>query len=443
MKFRFRGVNRPAALALGAVLVLLAGCGSNNNGGNNAGNSSNAGSKPLSTAAAATTTRSPSTAGAGATVAPGQAATPTRAVGAAATAAAASSPNAGTAKTAKIGVALSLTGGGAQYGATQKNGVQLAVDEINAGAVPGVKLDTVVDDDGSDKNQVINVYQKFITQDKVAAIIGPTLSAQAAAADPVAQQAKVPVLGVSNTAAGITDIGDFIFRDSLTEADVVPQTVQKSAARLGYKNVAVMYANDDTFSKSGYDAFKAALDKQGIKIADTETFSTNDKDFSAQLTKVRDAKPDAIIVSALLDPAVGIATQARKLGLTQPIVGGNGFNAPAFIQGAGAASENVIVGAAWNSASTNPLSQKFIQSYTAKFSAAPDQFAAQAYSGVYILAKAIQTANSTEHQAIRDALPKVKDFDTVLGTFNFNSSRDAQHPAVIQVVQNGQFVPLE
>jgi branched-chain amino acid transport system substrate-binding protein len=347
-------------------------------------------------------------------------------------------------KTVKIGAAFSLSQGAAQYGATQKNGAQFAVDEINtAGTIPGVKLELVIEDDASSKDQAITVFQKFITQDKVNAILGPTLSNSAVAADPAAQQAKVPVLAVSNTGTGVTEIGDFIFRDSLSEADVVPQTVAKSAAKLGYKSVAVLYANDDAFSKAGYDAFKAALDKQGVKIVDTETFSTNDKDFAAQLTKVKEAKPDAIVVSALLNPDIGIATQARQLGLTQPIIGGNGFNSPAFITNAGPAAEGVIVGGAWNISGGNALSQKFTAAYKAKFNADPDQFAAQAYAGVYILAQAIKSAGSTERQAIRDALPKLQNVDTVLGTFSFNEKRDAVHSAVIQVVKGGKFVPLD
>jgi len=440
MEFANRETRVLRAAAMIAAVVTLAACSSSSN--NTAQNASPAGAASVTraaTVAGASTASSPAATRATAAGTGSPAARPfTPATGSPAPAAGAAT------KTAKLGVAFSLTKGAAQYGATQKNGVQLAADEINAaGTVPGVKLDLAIEDDASDKDQGISVFQKFITQDKAVAIIGPTLSNVALAADPVAQQAKVPVLGVSNTGAGVTDIGDFIFRDSLTEADVVPQTVAKSSARLSYKSVAVMYANDDAFSTSGYNAFKSALDKAGIKIVDTETFSTNDKEFSAQLTKVKDAKPDAIVVSALLDPAIGISTQARKLGLAQPIVGGNGFNSPAFITGAGDAAENVIVGAAWNSASTDPLSQKFIAAYKAKYNAEPDQFAAQAYTGVYILAQAMKLANSTERQAIRDALPKVKDFNTVLGTFNFTAGRDAQHPAVIQIVKGGKFVPLE
>ncbi len=435
--------KRLRMLAVSVATLTLVACSSNNN--NSTSNTvSNAPAASATRAAAATTASTAAVATAAGTAAATRAPSPVAASTGSAAAASSPAASADATKTAKVGVVFSLTGGGAQYGVTQKNGFQLAVDEINAGAVAGVKLDPVYEDDASAKDQVINVFQKFITQDKVAAIVGPTLSAQGQAADPAAQQAKVPVLAVSNTVAtGITDVGDYIFRDSLTEVDVVPQTVQKSQAKLGYKTVAILYANDDAFSKGGYDAFKAALDKANIKIVDTETFSTNDKDFAAQLTKVKDSKPDAIVVSALIDPAVGVTTQARKLGLTQPIIGGNGFNSPAFIKQAGDAAEGVIVGAAWNSASTNPLSLKFIASYKAKYNADPDQFAAQAYAGAYILATAIKNAPSAERPAIRDSLAKIQGLDTVLGSFNFTAGRDAQHPAVVQIVTKGSFVPLQ
>jgi branched-chain amino acid transport system substrate-binding protein len=364
--------------------------------------------------------------------------------GAAAPTAAATTGSIGIAKTADIGVALSLTQAAAVYGVTQKNGVQLAADEINAsGYIPAVKLNLIIDDDASAQAQGISVFQKFISQDKVAAIIGPTLSNTAQAADPLAQQAKVPVLGISNTGTGITTIGDYIFRDSLAEADVVPQTVKQSLNALHYKKVAVFYANDDAFSTAGYNAFKKALGDNQVQIVDTETFSTNDKDFSAQLTKAKATQPDALVVSALINPAVGLTTQARQLGLTMPIIGGNGFNSPAFIQQSGKAAEGVIVGAAWNQAVPNAKSQAFIAAYKAKYNAAPDQFAAQAYAGVYILADAIKNAGSLDHAAIRDALAKVQNFDTVLGSFSFTEGRDASHTAVVQVVKNGQFAILQ
>jgi len=162
---------------------------------------------------------------------------------------------------AKLGAALSMTGAAATYGQSQKNGLEAATEEVNAsGSLQGIKLELLVEDDATSKEQGINVFQRFINTDKVSVIIGPTLSTTATAADPLAQQAKVPVLAISNTSpTGITDIGDYIWRDSLTEAQVVPGAVKKAKAKLGFKTAAVLYGNDDVFTKAGYDVMKKAL----------------------------------------------------------------------------------------------------------------------------------------------------------------------------------------
>jgi branched-chain amino acid transport system substrate-binding protein len=348
--------------------------------------------------------------------------------------------------TAKLGFVFSMTGAGAVYGATQKNGAQLALDEINASGLLGqAKLEGVFEDDASDKAQGINVFQKLINQDKVLGIVGPTLSNTAQAADPIAQQAGVPVLGVSNTAGGITEIGNFIFRNSLTEAQVIPQTVKAVKDKANVKTGALMYGNDDAFTTAGYDVFKQALQSSGIQITSEQTFAKGDKDFSPQLTVIKGTNPDALFVSALADEAANIVTQARRVGMEKtPIVGGNGFNSPALMKNAGDAAEGVIVGAAWNSASSNPLSQKFISNYKARYQSDPDQFAAQAYAGVYILADALKRAGSTtDRNALREGLGQVKDLDTVLGSFSFTPERDANHPAVVQIVKNGAFAVYE
>jgi branched-chain amino acid transport system substrate-binding protein len=347
-------------------------------------------------------------------------------------------------KEAKVGFAFSMTGGAAAYGETQKNGAQLAVDEINAKAAQGdIKIVPIFDDDASQPQQGANVFNKFINADKVVVIIGPTLSNTAQVTDRIAQQAGVPVLGVSNTAKGVTEIGDYIFRNSLMEAVVIPNTIKVVKAKLDVKKVATLYGNDDAFTKSGYDAFKQALQDPGIEILSEQTFAKGDRDFSPQLTQIKSLNPDAIVVSALVEEASGIVSQARQLGIpvNVPIVGGNGFNSPSLIKNAGQAAENVIVGAAWNVASTAALNHHFVEAFTAKYGNAPDQFAAQAYAGVYITAEALKRSGSAEdRKALRDAFGQIKDLDTVLGKFSFTPSRDADHPPVVQVVKDGKFV---
>lgn len=341
---------------------------------------------------------------------------------------------------AKIGAALSLTGPAAVYGTTQQNGLQLALDEVNAAG--DLQLELVIEDDASDPQQGINVFQKFINQDGVNAIIGPTLSNTAFSADPIAQEAGVPVLGISNTASGITEIGDFIFRASLTEAQVIPQTIAAVQEEFTLERVAIMYGNDDAFTQSGFEVFEQALADSGLEVTTTETFAKGDRDFAAQLTKIAGTEPDALIVSALAEEAAGIIAQARDLGLDVPIVGGNGFNSPAIIANAGEAAEGVVVGAAWNSAAENPENEAFLAAYEEAFDAAPDQFATQAYTGLKILAEAITRAGSTDATAIRDALAEIAGLPTPLGEFSFTDARDALHPVVVQIVEGGEFTVL-
>jgi branched-chain amino acid transport system substrate-binding protein len=349
-------------------------------------------------------------------------------------------------KEAKIGFAFSMTGGAAAYGATQKKGAELAVEEINSAAgSTGIKIVPIFEDDASVPQQGINVFKKFINADKVSLIIGPTLSNTAQVTDRIAQQARVPVLGISNTAKGITEIGTYIFRDSLTESVVIPHTIKVAKEKYGLHKVAVLYGNDDAFTKGGYDAFKKALADAGIAIVTEQTFAKGDRDFSPQLTEIKSKNPDAIIVSALVEEASGIVIQARQLGIpySVPIIGGNGFNSPALIKNAGEAAEGVMMGAAWNASSSLPLNKKFVEAFTAKYGNPPDQFAAQAYAGVFIVHKAIESAASPKnHKAIRNAMAKIKDLDTVLGIFSFTPERDAGCTPVVQIVKGGKFVVL-
>ena len=349
------------------------------------------------------------------------------------------------AETVKIGAAFSITGNAAAYGAQQKAGVLQAIDDVNkSGKLKGITLEIVLEDDGTSKEQGIAVFQRFINRDKVSAIIGPTLSTTATAADPVAQAAKTPVVAVSNTAPkGITDIGDYIWRVSLTEAQVVPSALKAARAKLGFKNAAILYGNDDVFTKGGFDVMKSSLEQAGVPILEIQTFATKDRDFNAQLTSLKAKNPDFLMVSALAEQAAGIVTQARQLGWNVPIMGGNGFNSPAFIKNAGPAAEGVLVGTAWNKASSDPVNQAFIAAMKARGND-PDQFAAQAYTGVLVIADAIkQSGGKGSRDDVKNGFSKVKDLPTPLGKFSFLPSRDGDHSAAVQVVKGGKFEILQ
>ncbi|GAA1570150.1 ABC transporter substrate-binding protein [Leucobacter aridicollis] len=339
----------------------------------------------------------------------------------------------------KVGAALSLTGGAGSYGASQQQGLELALAELNE--ADGIEYKLSIEDDASEPRQGISVMETFAGDD-TSIVLGPTLSNTAVAAMPIANEAGMPVMGISTTAGGITDIGEFVFRDSLTEAQVIPQTIDAVIDEYDLKKVVVMYSNDDAFTESGYEVMAETLEGTDVEVLDTLTFSKADTDFRSLLTAAKDKNPDAIVVSALIEAAIPLVTQARELGIDQPIVGGNGFNNPKLMADAGDAAEGVVVGAAWNSASDNAENQAFLAAYEEKFGAQPDQFAAQAYSALYLIDDAIRSNCSAERADLRDSIAQLTDVATPLGAVSINENRDAEHPAVVQIVKDGKFAVL-
>jgi branched-chain amino acid transport system substrate-binding protein len=355
----------------------------------------------------------------------------------------------------KLGVAEALSGGAAQYGISIRNGFQLAADEINAaGGINGNKIVLVVEDEQGKKEEAINVFKKLIFQDKVLMTFGPTLSNSAQAADPIAQAAKIVAFGTSNTADGITSIGNYIFRNSVTEADVLPATLDTVRRKAGVKKVAVLYGNDDVFTKSGYDNFKKALEDQKIPVTTTETFSKGDVDFKAQLTKIKGTNPDAIVLSALLAEGAPIMVQARQLGMDIPVVGGNGMNSVKIFELApGSASNNLWIGSPWSIENKTPENSKFIDAFKAKYNNSPDQFAAQAYDAMHIVAEGLKKTKLTgdltaDRNAVREALPAVT-WTGATGAFKFRQAKDragkpagydAQQDPIVSVTKDGKYV---
>jgi branched-chain amino acid transport system substrate-binding protein len=340
-----------------------------------------------------------------------------------------------------VGAALSLTGDAASYGESQQRGLELAAEQLNAKG--GVEYELTVEDDQTDPRQGIAVFEELTAEGGASAIIGPTLSSGAFQAQPIAQEEGVPVLAISNTVDGITEQGDYIFRDSLTESRVIPQTVAAAKAEYGLENVVVMYANDDALTEAGGQVFTETLAAEGIEVADTLTFSVEDTDFRALLTEAKAANPDALMVSSLIEAAIPLVTQAREIGLDVPIVGGNGFNNPKLMADAGDAAEGVVVGAAWNSASDNPENTAFLADFEEMHGTAPDQFAAQAYTGLMLIDTAVRASCSGERDAIKEGLGSIEGVPTVLGELTINEERDAEHEAVVQIVEDGQFAVLD
>ncbi len=351
----------------------------------------------------------------------------------------------------KIGVAISLTGSGNVYGPVQKNGLELAAEQINkAGGIDGAQLKLLVEDEASARDQGITVFRKLINEEKVAAIIGPTLSGVAAGAHPVAQAAGVPVVAVSNTGVGIVgkcDYGpcDWIFRASLGEESALPAAVKAAKEKLNLKKVVLMFESDQKFAADGAEIFKKAAADNGITISKTIQFTSKDVDFAPYVTQAKGENPEAIFDSSLAGTAVKVLQEVGKQypsGLK--VVGSNGFNSPAVIAGAAAAASNLIVGTAWNKGSTEKASQDFVAAYKAKYNADPDQFAAQSYTGLLVLAEAMKkSGNPNDHAALKKALEGISGLTTPLGSFSFTPEHDVKQTVYVMTVQGGQFVPFQ
>src|SRR5688572_17909386 len=354
----------------------------------------------------------------------------------------------------KVGVAAALTGNAAQYGVPIRKGFELAVREINgSGGVGRTGLVLVIEDEQGKKEEAINSFRKLIFQDKVLMVFGPTLSNSAQASDPVAQGARTVVFGTSNTADGITSIGDYVFRNSVTERDILPVTLKMAAQKTGLKKVAVLYGNDDIFTKSGYDNFKKALQDLKIPVTATETFAKGDVGFKPQLTNIKASNPDAIVLSALVAEGGPIMVQARQLGIDLPFIGGNGMNSPRIFELAKNSSDDLWVGSPWSVESPTPENKRFITSYYKAYHEMPDQFAAQAYDAMYIAAQALKKIQLTgkleaDRKALRDALPAIQwtgatgafEFRQVTGRGGRPAGYDAVQTAIVMITKNNRYV---
>jgi branched-chain amino acid transport system substrate-binding protein len=357
-------------------------------------------------------------------------------------------------KTIQLGAILSITGAGGVYGPSSRDGMLLAVDKINnSGGVNGAKISLDVKDDASDKAQSAQVAQTLIQQGQLLALLGPTLSNSAVAVHPLAESFKVPILAVSTTGIHIvpdcnypkTDACKYVFRDSLGEESAIPTNIKVYADAKHPKTGVLMVANDDKFSSDGGKIVQNTVAQYGIQLLDTVQFSKTTADFATPVTKAVQKNPDVIFITSLGAIPAQIMIQARKQGFTGQFLGGNGFNTAKVSKQAGADGKGAESGSAWYINNTFTSNAGFVQAYRAKYSADPDQFAAQGYAAILILADAAKRANLTfsdtsgDRTKLRDAMESVN-IDTPLGRFQFTSTHDVKQTIwVIQMDGNGGF----
>jgi len=341
-----------------------------------------------------------------------------------------------------VGEFASLTGSEATFGINSSNGVDLAKEEINnaGGLLGGRKIKIIMEDDQSKPGQPSAAVKKLVASDRAIAILGEIASSRSLEAAPICQNAKIPMVSPGSTNPSVTEKGDYIFR--VCFIDPFQGTVMAKFAldNLHKKKIAILQDVKSDYSKGLAQFFKEYFTSHGGQIvADLSyTGGGTDKDFRAQLTKIKVAQPDAIFVPGYYTEAGLIARQARSLGIKVPLLGGDGWDSPKLTEIGGSALDGCYFSTHFSVQDQNPKVQDFVKKYQAKFHTLPDGMAPLGYDAMMILGQAINTAGSTDGTKIRDALTNVKDYPGVTGNITIDEKRNAKKAAVVLEVKGSQ-----
>lgn len=347
--------------------------------------------------------------------------------------------------TIKFGYNLELSGAVAAYGQAEKNGADLAVEEINAaGGIDGKKIEVVSKDNKSDNSESATVSTNLGTEEKVMAIIGPATSGAVAAATPSVTQAGVPLITPSGTQDDLTvkdgKVEEFIFRSTFQDSFQGQVLASYASKTLSAKKVILYSDNSSDYAKGIAKAFKEAYKGE---IVVEETYQSGDKDFQAALTKVKDKDFDAIVIPGYYTEAGLITKQAREMGIDKPILGPDGFADSKFIEGAGEknATNVYYVSGYSTSVALSDKATAFVAAYTKKYGEEPNMFAALAYDAVYMAADAAKDAKTSKDLATN--LAKLTDFEGVTGSISIDENHNPVKSAIMVKLENGKEASAE
>jgi len=311
------------------------------------------------------------------------------------------------------GVSGPLTGPNAQYGAQWKRGFDLALDEINgAGGVTGRPIAYVFEDSQADPRQSITIAQKFVSDPRIIMELGDFASPASMAASPIYQRAKLTQFGFTNSHPDFTKGGDYMWSNSPSQADEQPQLAAFAVQKLGVQRPGVLFLNTD-WGRASKDVFVKAATDDGAKVVGTEGYLPTDQDFRPALVRLRDAKPDALILLSYYADAALIARQARDVGMKQVIVASSSIYSPKFLELAGPAANGVFTMAEFFPTEQRPEVQRFVAAYRAKYQQDPDTFSAIAYDTMILFA-ALSRQYGPTREGIHDGLLHIKDVPSVL-----------------------------
>lgn len=349
----------------------------------------------------------------------------------------------------KIGEYGSLTGTTATFGISTKNGIDMALEEINAeGGLLGKKVQVIVEDDQARPEEAANAVKKLINLDKVVAVLGEVASSRSLAGAPVCQAAKIPMVTPSSTNPAVTQKGDYIFRVCFTDDVQGYAAAVFTLQSLGKKKVAILKDVKNDYSVGLAEFFKQKFTQLGGKIVAEEAYTEGDQDFNAQLTAIKAKKPEAIFIPGYYTEVGLIAQQAKKLQVNAVLVGGDGWESPKLLDVAtvntrGDALHNSYFTTHYAADEPRPIVQKFVSKYRERYQETPDAIAPLAYDAARILFDAIGRAGSTEGSAIREALAQTRNFEGVSGVITIDENRNARKPVTVLKIENGEYKFLE
>ena len=313
----------------------------------------------------------------------------------------------------RLGVSATLTGPNAVNGVSTVNGLNLALEHLNAaGGINGQLVALDVKDDKGTPADAQAVFGELI-KDNALMIFGPTLTPQAEQAWVFSDGAKVVAFGTSLTSSHLTKIGTYTFRNAVTEDIMTPQSIRAAATKLGVKRVAAIFQDDDNFAQNAFFAAGPEILKSKATLVAREPFMANNKDFANRITRIKAKQPDALYVSTRAGDAAAIMIEAKKQGLNVPIIGNNNFVSQAIYDSAKDAANNVVFTIPWSAEFDSPKNIAFMSAYETKYKTKPNHYAALAYDALFIVAEGLKKMSLTgnlaaDRTALRDALAGVK-----------------------------------
>ena len=354
----------------------------------------------------------------------------------------AAQPNRGT---IKIGYFGDLTGPTFNFGRSAYNGVLMAASEINQyGGINGRQVDVVIEDDRGSPEEAARLTAKLIDQDKVVAIIAGGTSSNSLAAAPKAQSSHVPLISPSSTDPAVTRTGDYIFRTCFVDSFQGEVMASFAANTLKAKKAAILFDFNAPYGRGLTEFFELSFRKLGGDIVNKQSYTQGDADFKGQLSSIKAAEPDVIYIPGYYGDVALIAKQARALGLNQPLLGGDGWDAPELWQLGGDALNNSYMSTHYSVDNPEPAIQSFVHEYKQRYSnLMPDAHAALAYDAARLLFDAISRAGAADSTKLRDALAQTKNFNGVTGIINMDGDRNAIKPAVVLKLQDAAFIYQE